>query len=119
MELGKCMRKNWAWKPVKSHLIEFNEADSIGTIKCFVESNKFSKEEIDEASHFLGYIESESSETRLYYVIQGLPNRKANLEAFNKLKSQLEKSQLVSAEKAVICSRKAERQISTIRCGTK
>ena len=119
MTLGKCMRKNWTWKPVKSHLIEFNETDSIGTIKCTVESLGFSKEEMEEASKFKGFVESESSTQKLFFLIKGVANRLENLAAFNTLKSQLESSKLESADRAIICARKAERQISTIRCGAK
>lgn len=119
MTLGKCMRKNWIWKPVKSHLIDFDETDSIGTIKCTVESLGFSEKEMEEASNFKGFVELESSSKKLFYLIRGVANRSENLEAFNTLKSQLESSQLVSADRAIICARKAERQISTIRCGAK
>ena len=119
MSVGKCMRKNWAWKPVKSHLIDFEETDSIGTIRCVVESSGFSDAEIEEASKFLGYEKDQSSNTALRFRIKGLEDRSENLSNFNRLKSQLEGSQLVSADRAIICSRKAQRQISTIRCGAK
>lgn len=113
------MRKNWAWKPVKSHLINFEDSDPVGTIRCIVEASKFSDAEIEEASKFLGYDKDQSSKTALRFRIKGLEDRSENQLNFNQLKSQLEGSQLVSADRAIICARKAQRQISTIRCGAK
>jgi hypothetical protein len=119
MSIEKCMRKNWAWKPVKSHLIKFEDSDPVGTIRCVVESSGFSDAEIKEASKFLGYDHAQSSKTALCFRIKGLEDRSENLSNYNRLKSQLEGSQLVSADRAIICARKAQRQISTIRCGAK
>jgi hypothetical protein len=119
MTTGKCMRKNWAWKPVKSHLIKFEDSDPVGTIRCIVESSKFSDGELAEASKILGYDKDQSSRKSLRFWIKGLEDRSENLSNFNRLKSQLEGSQLISADRAIICSRKAQRQISTIRCGAK
>jgi len=113
------MRKNWAWKPVKSHLIKFEDSDPVGTIRCVVESSGFSDAEIEEASTFLGFGKDKSSNTALRFRIKGSEDRSKNQSSFNQLKSQLEGSQLVSADRAIICSRKAQRQISTIRCGAK
>ena len=113
------MRKNWAWKPVKSHLIKFEDSDPVGTIRCVVESSGFSDDELAEGSKFLGYDKDQSSNTALRFRIKGLEDRSKNQLNFNQLKSQLEGSQLVSADRAIICARKAQRQISTIRCGAK
>jgi len=118
MSIGKCMRR-LGLEAVKSHLIKFEDSDPVGTIRCVVESSGFSDAEIKEASTFLGYDKDQSSNMALCFRVKGVENRSTNLSNFNQLKSQLEGSQLVSADRAIICSRKAQRQISTIRCGAK
>jgi hypothetical protein len=122
MSVGKCVRKNWEWKPVNADLIEFEDTDTIGTIRCVVESkssNLFSEDELKQASGIGGYIEADSSSFRLVYCIPGQAKPKANLESFKVLKSQIAQANLVSADRAIISSKKAIRQINTIRCGSK
>ena len=122
MSVGKCVRKNREWKPVNADLIEFEDTDTIGTIRCVVESkssNLFSEDELKQASGIGGYIEADSSSFRLVYCIPGQAKPKANLESFKVLKSQIAQANLVSADRAIISSKKAIRQINTIRCGSK
>lgn len=122
MSVGKCVRKNWAWKPVNANLIDFEDTDSIGTIRCLIEAKNpelFSEEEIKRASRIEGYVETDSSKFRLVYCIPGQVNTKANLESFKTLKSEIAQANLVSADRAIISSKKAIRQIQTIRCGSK
>ena len=119
MNVGKVKKKNWAWKPVKSLLIPFEDSDPIGTTRCRLEAPKFSDAEIEEASNMLGFVKASSSKQVLNFRIEGESDRGKNQSNFNTLKSQLEKSRIYSADRAIICSRKGERQISTIRCGAK
>tara|TARA_B100000900_G_C20550728_1_gene704641 strand:+ start:1080 stop:1448 length:369 start_codon:yes stop_codon:yes gene_type:complete len=122
MSVGKCVRKNWAWKPVNANLIDFEDTDTIGTIRCVIESkssNLFSEKELKQASEIAGYVKSDSSPLRLVYCIPGQDKPKDNLESFKALKSQIARANLVSADRAIISSKKAIRQINTIRCGSK
>lgn len=122
MSVGKCVRKNWEWKPVNANLIAFEDTDEIGTIRCVIESkssNLFSEDEMKQASDIAGYVETNSSSFRLVYCIPGQAKPKANLESFKTLKSQIARANLVSADRAIISSKKAIRQIHTIRCGSK
>jgi len=122
MSVGKCVRKKWEWKPVNASLIDFEDTDTIGTIRCVIESKSpslFSEDEMKQAMGIGGYIEADSSSFRLVYCIPGQVNPRANLEAFKVLKSQISQASLVSADRAIISSKKAIRQINTIRCGSK
>ena len=122
MSVGKCVRKNWEWKPVNANLIEFEETDTIGTIRCVIESKSpsiFSEDELRQAIDIAGYMDADSSKFRLVYCIPGQVKPKANLESFKTLKSQISKANFISADRAIISSKKAIRQINTIRCGSK
>ncbi len=116
------MRKGWAWKPVNALLIEFEDTDLIGTIRCFVEcapAPKFTELEAESASRIHGFSEASSTHSRFEFCIQGASSKSENLASFKRLKKELADANLVSANKAVICSKKAIRQVLTVRCGSK
>jgi len=120
MSLGKCARKGWAWKPVKTQLLDFESKDSVGTIRCEIfasKSSPFSAEELTQALALEGLVSADTK--RIHLHIKGVESRDLNIRAFTDLKRKVEEIGFPNAEKAILAVKKSPSQIQTLRCGAK
>lgn len=116
--MGKCIAKNWNWKKVNAPLIQFEDSESNGSLKCVLESkSSFTKEELDYASKIVGYVGL--TDNKLCFEIKGQGLKSKDKSNFESLKSSIENSVFVSADRALLAVKKAGNQITLFRCGSK
>ena len=116
--MGKCADKKWVWRRASAQAIDFTQSDAIGTSRCIVESKTlFEEAELQRASNVTGFVEEESTPSRLCFCIPGTQNKKLDIAHNQALRERI--MTLQSADYAVIGAKKAVSQITVYKCGSR
>jgi hypothetical protein len=116
--MGKCADKKWVWRRASAQAINFTKSDAIGTSRCIVESKTpFGEAEIQRVSGVTGFVEEESTPSRLCFCIPGTQNKKLDIAHNQELREHV--MTLQGADYAVIGAKKAVSQITVYKCGSR
>ena len=113
---GKCSKKGWNWKKVQDRLLPFQEQDCIGTIYCSLETNSELGFSLDERAAIENkYIVVDSKNNKVVFMWRGQPNKAENISAYESYLVFL-KTQIKSADKAVLGVKKSSNQLHLVKC---
>lgn len=121
MNLGKCAKKNWNWKPIQQSGLNFPEKSITGTIVAQIDVLDEIRDSTLQGLRELGFYGSlkiEHTEHSCCLMLKGSRDKKTDIENYNKLKENIE-LHFPSANKVVIAVKKSPSQINTIHCGQK
>jgi hypothetical protein len=118
--IGKCSRKNWLWKPIKSSgEPPLGDDVPVGSILCRVVTkapNGFGPSVSEALAALYENVMVSDNGAEISIFVRGVDSREKNIGAYNDLRSSIAKL-CVLADSAVLSVKKSPSQIQESKCG--